>query len=513
MNFIRRALNALRALIDARYRAEQEVRRSFNPDVLRKNPQMFEELVRIKQAESQAKAVLPAVIDAITNPQDTDAERRFGSALKRTGAQASTGAEKEGASALRRLLNALQAPQRGVVAWIVQLAGPGSKYASGTEAFADDAEWGALLENYFPHWNVWLRRGLAIPMNLALDPLNFLPPAKAADLLTDAAYRVAPTAASIATNLTAAAKYSLARALHPTAYKVADVVAPQNRIRVTVPRIPLKHAMDILRTNFKLARANPNLRKGMLEHSLAILGHAWPFRDIRKAKLYAEALAKEQHAQYSYIRRELEQAPHAIQRTIDDITDEIAEGLRDPHDVDLLKAFIDRYWGSLSNEAIQQVLPPSIQEGIVKRMMKESEKTQSGYYRQTHPSPDAIRAVEGLRILLDQRRPRTTMEKLKETLANTTLGKRIGEGADIITQLLAGEPLREIHRGRQWIDREPLRSETVELLDRYSPIPLQPIYRVIPELYSGLMNDFWRWLLAARLLRTISSRMDSDSSQ
>ena len=129
-----------------------------------------------------------------------------------------TGIQMTDVGVVTALGNILSLPQRGAVAVVKQVAqrhgGQGSKYADAGEAFVDAAEWGALLEDLAPFLPKPVRQALSIPMDIALDPLIAVPPAK-----------VAATLAPIASKLPGAVKateagrwvgYQMLKQLHPT---------------------------------------------------------------------------------------------------------------------------------------------------------------------------------------------------------------------------------------------------------------------------------------------------------
>ena len=214
---LQRGWNWLRSRLGLK--SPEERAREIAGPKLAQRPEALAEMTKIEAARRQASAVLPMLRDAATAPENLAAEKRYGSALQRRGAQASTGSQMDPIGVVTGLGNLLGLPQRGAVAWAKQVAqrhgARGSKYASGADAFGDAAEWGALLEDLIPQLPKPVRQALSIPMDVVLDPLLAVPPAK-----------VAATLAPIASKLPGAARAGQAKAwiqwqalkaLHPTA--------------------------------------------------------------------------------------------------------------------------------------------------------------------------------------------------------------------------------------------------------------------------------------------------------
>jgi hypothetical protein len=147
------------------------------------------------------------------------AEKRYGSALQQNKAQSNTGSQMEQVGVVGQLGNILSLPQRGAVAWAKQVAtrhgAQGSKYGSGADAFTDAAEWGALLEDLAPQLPKPVRQALSVPMDIVLDPLLLVPPAKIAQVLGPIASKL-PGAAKLG-QAGRSAQAALLAFLHPTA--------------------------------------------------------------------------------------------------------------------------------------------------------------------------------------------------------------------------------------------------------------------------------------------------------
>jgi len=154
---------------------------------LANRPEALQEMARVEAARRQASSVPAMLRDAAIAPGNLAAERRYGSALRTQKAQAGTGTQMEQVGTVTQLGNILSLPQRGAVAWAKQAASrrgaQGSKYADAGEAFQDAAEWGALLEDLAPQLPRPVRQAMAVPMDILLDPLILVPPAKVAGVL------------------------------------------------------------------------------------------------------------------------------------------------------------------------------------------------------------------------------------------------------------------------------------------------------------------------------------------
>jgi hypothetical protein len=165
---------------------EERVREIAGP-ALAKHPEAMAEMARIESARRQATALGGMLRDAAIAPGNLAAERRYGSALQRQRAQSGTGTQMEQVGTVTQLGNLLGLPQRGAVAWAKQVASKhgaqGSKYADAEDAFMDAAEWGSLLEDLAPSLPKPVRLAMAVPMDIVLDPLLLVPPAKVAGVL------------------------------------------------------------------------------------------------------------------------------------------------------------------------------------------------------------------------------------------------------------------------------------------------------------------------------------------
>jgi len=196
---------------------------------LAKHPEALQEMARIEAARRQASSVPAMLRDAAIAPGNLAAERRYGSALQRQGAQANTGSQMDQVGVVGQLGNLLGLPQRGAVAWAKQVASKrgakGSKYADSGEAFMDAAEWGALLEDLAPFLPKPVRQALAVPMDIVLDPLLLVPPAKVAGVLAPIASKL-PGAAR-AKELAQRGQYALLKWLHPTTAAALETLIRQ----------------------------------------------------------------------------------------------------------------------------------------------------------------------------------------------------------------------------------------------------------------------------------------------
>jgi len=182
---LQRGWNWLRSKLG--WKSPQERAAEIAGPAMAKHPEAMAEMARIEAARRQASALPGMLRDAAIAPGNLAAERRYGSALKSQKAQASTGSQMEQVGTVTQLGNILSLPQRGAVAWAKQAASrrgaQGSKYADSGEAFQDAAEWGALLEDLAPQLPRPVRQAMAVPMDILLDPLILVPPAKVAGVL------------------------------------------------------------------------------------------------------------------------------------------------------------------------------------------------------------------------------------------------------------------------------------------------------------------------------------------
>jgi len=214
---IQRGWNWLRSKLGIQT-PQERVSEIFNPEALARHPELAKEAVRIEQARRQASSVPAMIRDAAIAPQNLAAEKRYGTALQRQGAQAGTGTQMEQVGVVGQLGNILSLPQRGAVAWTKQVAtrhgAQGSKYADAGDAFIDSAEWGALLEDLAPFLPKPVRQALSVPMDILLDPLLAVPPAKVVAALGPIAGKL-PGAAKAA-ELGGKARFKALKWLNPT---------------------------------------------------------------------------------------------------------------------------------------------------------------------------------------------------------------------------------------------------------------------------------------------------------
>ena len=203
---------------------------------LANRPEALQEMARIEAARRQASALPGMLRDAAIAPQNLAAEKRYGSALRTQKGQSNTGNQMEQVGVVGQLGNILSLPQRGAVAWAKQAASrrgaQGSKYADSGEAFQDAAEWGALLEDLAPQLPRPVRQAMAVPMDLILDPLLLVPPAKVAQALGPIASKL-PGAAKLGKMAETLQGRAMAL-LHPTvarALEQAGELATPSNIR------------------------------------------------------------------------------------------------------------------------------------------------------------------------------------------------------------------------------------------------------------------------------------------
>jgi len=221
---LQRGWNWLRSKLG--WKSPQERAAEIAGPALANRPEALQEMARIEAARRQASSVPAMLRDAAIAPGNLAAERRYGSALQRQGAQAGTGLEMEQVGVVGQLGNILSLPQRGAVAWTKQVAtrhgAQGSKYADAGDAFIDSAEWGALLEDLAPFLPKPVRQAMAVPADIVLDPLILVPPAKVAGVLTPIASKL-PGAAKVGRTVEALQGKALSL-LHPTVAKALEQV-------------------------------------------------------------------------------------------------------------------------------------------------------------------------------------------------------------------------------------------------------------------------------------------------
>jgi hypothetical protein len=354
------------------------------------------------------------------------------------------------------------------------------------------------MEDYMPGVDVNIRRALSVPADILIDPALLLKPARVTGLAVDAGYKVAPKATSILVNLLEVLKQRGVRLLHPTAFKAESIVERSQQAPFQSMLPNLSTIARMMYVDIANSLKNPQLRRYVPERVRMYLKLIMP-EGMHK---WASSLAVKEFNRNAYVMHELEDVKRSFGRTVEDVLDD--------YDVntDILQAYIDRYWPVWTNPNILKLLPPDVQEEVMKRMNAGGRT-----YRQTYPSPDAIKSLEGLRQLLESMRPRTVVEQVRQQVAASPPGQAIGQVANRTARFLAGEPLETIFSKEPWPDNRLLRSETIERLDKFSPVPLTTVYQTLPYLYAGMTNSFWRWLLMARLARTMMERMSSDSEQ
>ena len=500
----------LRRLVNPAFKAEQDVYRTFNPEALRRHPQAAEELKRIKLAEYQAKALMPAIYDAITAPTQSTAEKRFGSALKRTGSRSSTGTEMEGTGALARVLNSMQAPQRGAVmgakALSQRLGIPGSKYGSAVDAYTDDAEWGALLEDVAPEMNVWARRLLAVPMDILLDPAIMLKPAKVVQWVGELQHILPKPWPTVVASIQTIAKSKLNEILNPTVYRIAQ---ESYDLLDSKPRSITRRLAALARGLRAMLWAasqmpTPQGRLNMLKQ--VVSDYSKQFK--QEIKHMADPETIEEIAKY---RQHVDsRVNEALRRFGDSITNTLEASNVMP--TNFIKEYLDHYWFELSDPRAMQLLEQILPSDLMDMMRQRA----SGY-RRTYVDLATVRALEGVRRLIENSRPETFVEYLRRRLVNSPVGQAIGAPADRLARYLSGEPLDVVVGKKKWFPRletqerfSPyLQPELIQRLERYSPIPIHPIYYAGPALMRGLLNNYYRWVLLARALKASRSNNDN----
>lgn len=480
-------------------RAKARVAEIFTPQALARHPQLAQEAVRIEQARRQASAILPMIRDALIAPENTAAERRYGSALKQAGASATTGSEMRKAGKLEQIANLTNASQRGTVAWAKQVPArhgvEGSKYATGTDAFVDNAEWGALLEDLIPQLPKPVRQAMAVPMDLFIDPLAAVSPAKAYDLVLDAIYKLSPDIGSIISHLGLLASAKIKQALHPSFYKFTE--AAQTGVKPAAQREQPRSSAEILADLIdSIRRSSPPDQQ---EYLIA--------ETIRMMKPHIEAERQANRAIARLKRMLEEKAKHQMNVLSDmelieaEIPMRLTNTEADPLSVrDLYNSFLEEKWFDLSPKEFMPLLDDETYDFVLRKLEEQRRRTGRSYlYHKTIPDIKSASTAEILRRLKERMKPKTWAEEIYSAIARTKPAQQVGDAMLKLAQFLANEPLRDvISRERWWYDRLP-ESETIEKLARIIPF-IRGFYPVAPHLARGAWENPYRFIMLSRIL-------------
>jgi len=483
-------------------RSRARVAEIFNTQALARHPELAQEAARIEQARRQASAILPRIRDALITSQNTAAERRYGTALKQVGSTASTGSEMERVGKLKQLANLLNASQRGTVAWVKQIASrhglPGSKYASGGDAFEDNAEWGALLEDLFPQLPKPVRQGLAIPMDLLLDPLAGVSPAKAGDVALDAIYKLSPDIGSILTNLGVLAKAKLSQLLNPSFYKYAQTVHKHQS-----PKIKIQPPTNTI-----------NDRQAMRE-IIEMIKRKYPPEQQREQIELLKQMFKKSHEIYKRRNKPIKRLKQAIEEAADDqirileLMDEVEGNIprrltaleTDPTSIpETLRAVLEEMWFDLSPKEFMPLLDKPTYDFVLRKLNEEASRTGKSYlYHKVGPDIKSASTAEIIRRLKDRMKPRTWAEEMYYSISRTKTAQQVGDAMLKLAQFLANEPLQDVFsRQRWWYNRLP-QSETIDNLARIIPF-IRGFYPVAPHLARGAWENPYRFIMLSRIL-------------
>jgi hypothetical protein len=522
---------------------------------LANRPEALQEMARIEAARRQASS-LPAMLrDAAIAPGNLAAERRYGSALKSQKAQASTGSQMEQVGTVTQLGNLLGLPQRGAVAWAKQVASKrgaqGSKYADSGEAFMDAAEWGALLEDLAPFLPKPVRQALAVPMDIVLDPLVVVTPAKVATALGPIASKL-PGAAK-AGELVRRSQYAVLASLHPTAAAALEGVlqryARQGESLWDVARRQPWATVDL----YRFGQAEPTDLLGLLQRGLQ---NARSDIDIQFNWANALALpeaAKNRLPAYVFERAQRE-ATQAAMNYAPALQQYVAYGARDIRDIlqaaeNIMRMIAGQVgnnpWAAAATaESLRRYALASADPSLWERAL--------GWWKRTVTSfnlpAGAVRnflgnflahylANEPLKLS-----PRPFAELLKDAFGTTKFTRAGDIGADVLKR---GEPPKqalarvaqaladkagEIYSGadklaaailakltdkpvEHFLISENFRlPERIEWLSRVGLVPFAtwPSF-IIPRLAKGFMENPARWHRAGMALQSIGAR-ESDNN-
>jgi len=505
---IKEIIRFLKHLFQSEERSRARVAEIFNAQALARHPESAQEAARIEQARRQASAILPMIRDALIAPENTAAERRYGTALKQVGSTASTRSEMERVGKLEQLANLLNASQRGTVAWVKQIASrhglPGSKYASGGDAFEDNAEWGALLEDLFPQLPKPVRQGLAIPMDLLLDPLAGVSPAKAGDVALDAIYKLSPDIGSILTNLGVLAKAKLTQLLNPSIYKYAQTVHKHQS-----PKIKIQPPTNTI-----------NDRQAMRE-IIEMIKRKYPPEQQREQIELLKQMFKKSHEIYKRRNKPIKRLKQAIEEVADDqirilqLMDEVEGNIprrltaleTDPTSIpETLRAVLEEMWFDLSPKEFMPLLDQETYDFVLRKLAQERavRAVRTGdasipLYHKQAPDVKTLSTAEIIRRLKALMLPETKAEEIYNNLARTRMAHAANQALNKLAQFLANEPLQDVFsRERWWYDRLP-ESETIEKLARIIPF-IRGFYPVAPHLARGAWENPYRFIMLSRIL-------------
>jgi len=316
---------------------QERVSEIFNPEALARHPELAQEAMRIEQARRQASSVSAMIRDAAIAPQNLAAEKRYGSALRTQKAQVSTGRQMEQVGVVGQLGNLLGLPQRGAVAWVKQVATrhgvPGSKYADAGDAFQDAAEWGALLEDLAPQLPRPVRQAMAVPMDILLDPLILVPPAKVAGVLAPIASKL-PGAAK-ATELGSKIQFQALKWLHPTIASTLEQYATK-WVGPDTPIIPpASQLVQRLRQALQLVSEMSNRSIGDLVQEMPIVV---PSNDPMAAAVKLSAFMSRLRNQLTWPQRNMPLTQRQAERILSNIDEELLQMLQAQSPEDFARA-------------------------------------------------------------------------------------------------------------------------------------------------------------------------------
>jgi len=332
---LRRGWNWLRGKLGIK--SPQERAAEIAGPALAKHPEALQEMARIEAARQQATSLGGMLRDAAIAPSNLAAERRYGSALQRQGAQANTGSQMDQVGVVGQLGNILSLPQRGAVAWAKQIAqrhgARGSKYADAGEAFQDAAEWGALLEDLAPSLPKPVRLAMAVPMDILLDPLLLVPPAKVVQALAPIASKL-PGAAK-ATELGSKIQFQALKWLHPTIASTLEQYATK-WVGPDTPIIPpASQLVQRLRQALQLASEMSNRSIGDLVQEMPIVA---PSNDPMAAAVKLSAFMSRLRDQLTWPQRAVRMTQRRAEQILANIDEELLQMIRAQSPEDFARA-------------------------------------------------------------------------------------------------------------------------------------------------------------------------------
>jgi len=489
-------------------RSRARVAEIFNTQALARHPELAQEAARIEQARRQASAILPMIRDALIAPENTAAERRYGKALKQAGASASTGSEMRRAGQLEQISNLMNASQRGTVAWAKQVAArhgvKGSKYASGADAFADNAEWGALLEDLIPQLPKPVRQAMAVPMDLFIDPLAGVSPAKAYDLAMDAIYKLSPDIGSVITNLGVLTKAKLSQLLNPSFYKYAQTVHKHQSPKIKIQ--PPTNTID---------------DRQVMREIIEMIKRKYPPEQQREQIALLKQMFKKSHEIYKRRNKPIKRLKQAIEEAADDqirilqLMDEVEGNIprrltaleTDPTSIpETLRGVLEEMWFDLSPKEFMPLLDPETNDFVLRKLAQERavRRARTGdasipLYHKQAPDIKTISTAEIIRRLKALMLPETKAEEIYNNLARTRMAHAANQALNKLAQFLSNEPLSEVFGRQRWIYDWPKQSETIEKLARIIPF-IRGFYPVAPHLARGAWENPYRFIMLSRIL-------------